>query len=93
MMIETHKGGDMTTVEKSARGFTLTPVELPKKVTRYKDIVEEFERSDMDSALVGGPDLDKVTTGTLVASLTAAKKGKPIAVRKVDGKVYLQRKE
>ena len=82
----------MKVKENVDKGFSLTPAVLPARKTRYRDIVEEFENSGIETALVEGPGAESVKTATLVTSLTAAKKGKPIMVRRVGDKVYLQRK-
>ena len=73
--------------------YVLTPATLPpRKSRKYATIIEAFEISGEETMLVEGPITTDVKVDTLITSLTNAKKGKPISVRRDGNHVYLQRK-
>jgi len=72
--------------------YVLTKAELPKRKAVYQDIIRDFEESGEDVMLLSGPITERVKVATLITSLTTAKKGKPIMVRRKGANVYLQRR-
>jgi hypothetical protein len=91
------EGGRLMPNQTKAQSFKLSYEEIPERKSIYAQIIEEFLTSGKESARVDGELAEKAKTGTIVTSLTTAKRGKPVKVRRIrDEKgreqVWLQRK-
>lgn len=75
--------------------FSIKAAELPqvrRGTNKYKDILDQFVKSDLQTAVVGGYEAKPGSVAVGLRKL-AEKDGLPVSVHNIQGQVYLRKVE